>query len=175
MRPFAPALFFSTLICIPSIAGDYRILDDHGGSLDSYKAKYFSIRDRGDRVVIDGTCDSACTLVLGIVPLNRICATRRASLGFHMPYFDLAATDGVKVLSYQGEAEFMSYYAEPVRQWLDRNGGLTADPKYLKSGPELWAVIAPCPEEVSPVGVQRPCSRGVRTAERCAKKKPSQN
>ena len=35
-----------------------------------------------------GICNSACTLVLGIVPLNRICATPRASLGFHQAYYD---------------------------------------------------------------------------------------
>ena len=28
------------------------------------------IRDRGERVIIDGICNSACTLVLGIVPLQ---------------------------------------------------------------------------------------------------------
>ncbi len=42
-------------------------------------------RDRKERVIIDGICNSACTLVLGIVPLNRICVTPRASLGFHRP------------------------------------------------------------------------------------------
>ena len=57
---------------------DYRITRDHGGLVDDYKAKYGLIRDRGERVVIDGICNSACTLVLGIVPLNRICATPRA-------------------------------------------------------------------------------------------------
>ena len=37
----------------------------------------------GERVVIDGPCLSACTLVLSTVPSNRICVTRRAVLGFH--------------------------------------------------------------------------------------------
>ena len=47
---------------------DYRITRDHGGLVDEYKAKYTAIRDRGERVIIDGICNSACTLVLGIVP-----------------------------------------------------------------------------------------------------------
>ena len=58
-------------------AADLRITKDLGGYIDQYKAKYARIRDAGERVVIDGTCNSACTLVLGIVPLERVCATPR--------------------------------------------------------------------------------------------------
>src|SRR5438128_2192989 len=57
-------------------AADYRMTRDHGGSIERYKARYAAIRDRGERVIIDGVCNSACTLVLGIVPLNRVCVTR---------------------------------------------------------------------------------------------------
>jgi hypothetical protein len=34
-----------------------------------------------------------------------------------------------------------------VKEWLSRHGGLTADTKTVKSGPELWAIVDPCPEE----------------------------
>jgi hypothetical protein len=40
------------------------------------------MRDSKDRVIIDGTCSSACTLVLGIVQSGRICVTKHAILGF---------------------------------------------------------------------------------------------
>jgi len=80
-----------------SAGADYRIRKDYGGFIDQYKLKYAAIRDRGERVIIDGVCNSACTLVLGIVPLNRICVTPRASLGFHTAYFDKAFTAGIKV------------------------------------------------------------------------------
>ena len=83
---------------------DYRITRDHGGMVDEYKAKYALIRDRGERIIIDGICNSACTLLLGIVPLDRVCVTPRASLGFHMAYYDKATTFGVKVMSYEGTA-----------------------------------------------------------------------
>ena len=36
------------------------------------------LRKSGQRVVIDGTCASACTLVLGVIPHDRICVTSRA-------------------------------------------------------------------------------------------------
>jgi hypothetical protein len=85
-----------------SAVAEYRITRDHGGLLEDYKAKYAVIRDRGERVVIDGICNSGCTLVLGIVPLNRVCVTSRASLGFHMAYYDKATTFGVKVMRLRG-------------------------------------------------------------------------
>jgi hypothetical protein len=128
-------------------AADYRITRDHGGLVDEYKAKYALIRDRGERVIIDGICNSACTLVLGIVPLNRVCVTPRASLGFHMAYYDKATTFGVKVTSYAGTADLMSYYPMTVKDWISRHGGLTTDMKKVKNGPDLWAIIDPCPEE----------------------------
>ena len=57
--------------------------------------------------------------MLGIVPLNRICVTPRASLGFHQAYYDKSLTFGVKVTSYAGTADLMSYYPETVKE-LDR-------------------------------------------------------
>ena len=89
---------------------DYRITRDFGGLVEQYKAKYAQIRDRGERVIIDGICNSACTLVLGIVPLNKICVTPKASLGFHAAYYDTAYTFGIKVTSYAGTDDLMSYY-----------------------------------------------------------------
>jgi hypothetical protein len=139
----APAL----LLWNGSASADYRITRDHGGLVDQYKYKYAMIRDRGERVIIDGICNSACTLVLGIVPLNRVCVTPRASLGFHMAYYDKATTFGIKVTSYAGTADLMSYYPETVKDWISRHGGLTTDMKKVKNGPELWAIIDPCPEE----------------------------
>ena len=110
MRRLVFALLAPFALWSSCATADYRITRDHGGLVDQYKVKYASIRDRGERVVIDGICNSACTLVLGIVPLNRVCVTPRASLGFHMAYFDKSTTAGVKVMSYEGTADVMSYY-----------------------------------------------------------------
>src|SRR5437764_14484617 len=88
---------------------DYRITRDHGGLVDAYKAKYAKLRDRGERVIIDGICNSACTLVLGIVPLNRICVTPNASLGFHEAYLDKSYTFGMRIPSNAGQNDLLSY------------------------------------------------------------------
>jgi hypothetical protein len=126
-------------------SADLRITRDYGGYIDQYKAKYAAIRDRGERVVIDGTCNSACTLVLGIVPLDRVCVTPRASLGFHQAYYDKRWTAGVKVTSIAGTHELMSVYPPSVKAWIARQGGLAEQMKHLK-GAELRAIVDPCPE-----------------------------
>jgi hypothetical protein len=142
-------LVVSALLILASAPAQaqYRITRDFGGLVDQYKAKYAQIRDRGERVVIDGICNSACTLVLGIVPLNKICVTPRAILGFHAAYYDKAYTFGVKVTSHAGTADLMSYYPSSVKDWISRKGGLTPEMKRVHNGPELWAMIDPCPDE----------------------------
>ena len=62
---------------------EVRILASPGGQVGDFLDLFEEVRNSGDRVVIDGPCLSACTLVLSIVPSQRICVTRRAVLGFH--------------------------------------------------------------------------------------------
>src|SRR4051794_32716354 len=149
MRGFAlPLLVLSGLSGVSSPAlADYRITRDFGGLVEQYKAKYTQIRDRKERVIIDGICNSACTLVLGMIPLNRVCVTPKASLGFHQAYIDKSWTFGVKVMSYAGTADLVSYYPATVKDWIKRHGGLTPEMKRVKTGPELGPIVAPCPKD----------------------------
>jgi hypothetical protein len=140
-------LLLPLLLCAAPAAADYVITRDHGGLVEKYKAKYAVIRDKGERVVINGICNSACTLLLGIVPLNRVCVTPKASLGFHQAYLDKAYTFGVKVVSASGTSDLMSYYPVPVKDWITRNGGLTPEMKRVKYGWDLWMMVDPCPDE----------------------------
>src|SRR3978361_1716813 len=103
-----PLLLLSLLAIAPARA-ELHITRDHGGYVTEYKAKYERIRDRHERVIIDGICNSACTMVFGIVPLNKVCVTPRASLGFPQAYYDKAFTFGIKVTSYEGTSDLMAY------------------------------------------------------------------
>ena len=136
-------LLFSSI----SAHADLRITRDHGGYVENYKVKYQRIRESGERVIIDGLCNSACTLVVGIVPHNKICVTPRASLGFHEAYTVQNFPFRTKVANAAGTADLMSYYPDPVQDWIARNGGLTPKMKVVKNGPDLWAMLLPCPEE----------------------------
>jgi hypothetical protein len=60
-----------------------RIIDDSGGQIGSYLTKFDTLRKTRQQVVIDGTCASACTLVVDKIPRDRICVTQRAVLAFH--------------------------------------------------------------------------------------------
>ena len=145
---FAHALIAlaSLSLCVPAHA-DLRITRDHGGYVEQYKAKYQRIAKSGERVIIDGICNSACTLVFGIVPMNKICVTPRASVGLHQAYIDKAFTFGIKVMSDEGTSDLMSYYPQPLKEWIGRNGGLTPEMKKIKNGRDLWKIADPCPEE----------------------------
>ena len=60
-----------------------RIAEDRGGRIGTYVDKYQDLRSSGETVIIDGLCASACTIVLGAVPHDKICVTSHATLGFH--------------------------------------------------------------------------------------------
>src|SRR6267378_4939884 len=60
-----------------------RIRADSGGQIGPYLENLAALRSSGERVIIDGPCLSACTMVLGVIPHERICVTPRAKLGFH--------------------------------------------------------------------------------------------
>ena len=147
MRITPLALLLLPLLATSPARADLHITRDHGGYVEEYKTKYTRIRDRRERVIIDGICNSACTLVFGIVPMNKICVTPRASLGFHQAYYDKAFTFGIKVTSAEGTSDLMSYFQQQVKDWIRRNGGLTTDMKKIKNGEELWKIVDPCPEE----------------------------
>ena len=79
----ALASVFVTLLLTCTASADVRIVNDPGGEISSYVLTFKKMRAAGERVVIDGPCLSACTLLTGIVPHNRVCVTKRAILGFH--------------------------------------------------------------------------------------------
>lgn len=92
-------------------------------------------------MIIDGTCSSACTLVLGIVPSDRICVTANAQLGFHAAW--RPGFLGFRVINEPATRTLLSFYPNPIRQWIARNGGLGTEMMYL-SGRELMAMYREC-------------------------------
>lgn len=118
-----------------------RITGDTGGQIGTYIQRHEAMRQSGERVVIDGPCLSACTMVLGAIPRNRICVTSRAVMGFHAAY-DLDQS-GRQVTSYGGTSLLMNYYPQQVRNWIARRGGLSRQMMFL-SGRALSSMYAPC-------------------------------
>src|SRR6201995_4036158 len=69
-------------LAAPPARAEVRILASPGGQVGPFLDLFERVRNSGERVVIDGPCLSACTLVLSMVPRDRICVTRRAVFGF---------------------------------------------------------------------------------------------
>src|SRR3954469_13456661 len=98
-----------------------RIVSDPGGQIGPYLQNLAALRGSGERVIIDGPCLSACTMVLGVIPRERICVTSRARLGFHAAWHP--GDDGHPVPSQEATKLLMDIYPEHVRSWIARRGG----------------------------------------------------
>jgi hypothetical protein len=139
----ARAVMATMLLLIMSVASAFatvRIQDDRGGRIGEYFARYQALRVSGERVVIDGTCASACTMLLGAIPRSQICVTPRAALAFHSAW---DPTSGGNVASGAGNQILWANYPSNVRKWISRNGGLRSRIIYLR-GPELYAMFPIC-------------------------------
>jgi hypothetical protein len=118
-----------------------RITDDVGGRIGTYVEAYSAVRSSGERVMIDGACLSACTLVLGIVPRERICVTQRAMLGFHAAWMPGPA--GRPVASAVGTQALWEVYPAHLRRWINKRGGLSSKMIFLR-GRELASMYPTC-------------------------------
>src|ERR1700743_2401104 len=141
---FARTISLATILCAlaaPPARAEVRILASPGGQVGPFLDLFEGVRESGERVVIDGPCLSACTLVLSMVPNNRICVTRRAILGFH------AARSMDRRGRMYAEPEPSEYvleaYRAPVQNWIRRRGGLSSRLLLLR-GRELTAIYPAC-------------------------------
>ena len=138
------AIFLASVLCgtaLPPAQAEMRIRASPGGQVGPFLDLFERVRDSGERVVIDGPCLSACTLVLSLVPNERICVTRRAVLGFHAA----RSIDRRGRLYAEPEASELVLQAYPasVQGWIRRRGGLTSRLLLLR-GRELTAFYPTC-------------------------------
>src|ERR1700722_11569600 len=124
----------------PSLSA-VRITSDPGGQIGPYMAKLDALRNSGQSVIIDGSCLSACTMVLGVIPRDHLCVTSRARLGFHSAWRPDEA--GRQVVSQDGTDLLMNAYPQQIRDWIARRGGLSPRLIYLAGG-ELASMYPAC-------------------------------
>src|ERR1700743_2337229 len=141
---FARSISLALILCAlaaPAARAEIRILASPGGQVGPFLDLFERVRQSGERVVIDGPCLSACTLVLSMVPNNRICVTRRAILGFHAA----RSMDRRGRLYAEPEAsEFvLEAHQAPGRERI-RGRGLQSSLLLLLRGRELAAIYPAC-------------------------------
>ncbi|MBI3702936.1 MAG: hypothetical protein HY244_03565 [Rhizobiales bacterium] len=124
-----------------SASATMLIAGDRGGQIGRYLQTFAQVRSSGERVIVDGNCLSACTLVLGLVPRSRVCATARARFGFHAAW--MPDSDGRPVTSPMGTQALWNIYPAHVRRWISRHGGLSRKMIYLE-GRDLDGIVASC-------------------------------
>jgi hypothetical protein len=137
-------IFVAAVLCrlaLPPALAEVRILASPGGQVGPFLDLFDRVRASGERVVIDGPCMSACTLVLSMVPADRICVTRKAILGFHAA----RSVDRLGRMYAEPEASelVLEAYPSAVQGWIRRRGGLTSRLLLLR-GRELAAIYPSC-------------------------------
>jgi hypothetical protein len=123
-------------------SADLWIRSSPGGEVTTYLTLFKLVRQTGERVIIDGPCLSACTLVLSVVPENRICITRRAVLGFHAAR-ELDRRSGRLSPAVDATRLMAETYPPQIQDWIIRHGGLSRRLLLLR-GRELAAMYPTC-------------------------------
>src|SRR6202140_4547982 len=134
----------AAVLLLAGVGGSHpgvRIAEDRGGRIGTYVDKYQDLRSSGETVIIDGLCASACTIVLGAVPHDKICVTSHAALGFHAAY-DFGI-NGRTFTNREATMMLYSMYPTSVQRWIAARGGLTPQMIFLR-GKQLQAMYQPC-------------------------------
>ena len=118
-----------------------RIANDRGGQIGRYVDRFEKLRASGQTIIIVGLCASACTIVLGTIPYDRICVTPNANLAFHAAW-DFGAR-GRAIPNPAATRELFLMYPSQVRRWINSRGGLTPRTMFLR-GRQLEAMYRRC-------------------------------
>jgi hypothetical protein len=133
------------------------LYDEPGGGVQWYIERWRAVDASGNDVEIRGSCASACTLVMAVVPADRICFGDAASLRFHMSSrFDVPTAETAQWM--------LDQYPQDIRLWIMAKGGvekMTIEQMWTLAAPELWAMgYRKCgPEEKPPEGTLAPMTK----------------
>ena len=119
------------LFVVSAHAETIDVSDSHGGLVAEYNAKWASLAAQGVNVRVVGPCQSACTVLLGHIPHDRICVTPAASFGFH-----LAKTA-------RSTATLWSSYSSNIQAWINQHGGLKAEFIWMRA-PDTYQFFHKC-------------------------------
>ena len=101
-----------------------RVGDDPGGMVVDYLRWFDRMRAANVEIRLEGSCVSACTLVLSLPP-DAACIMPTAKLGFHLASVnnepDPALTDQL----------VLRYYPVVVQKWIKDHGPLAEAPIYM--------------------------------------------
>lgn len=134
-----------------------RITNNGGGELDAFIDRYHRQRLAGTRFIIDGLCMSACTMINGLIPDDRVCVTPYARLAFHSAT-DVTFNNGIEVareFSEEGTRIMWHVFQPKLRALLKDKYEWDGDdpvkgehPQFIYvEGDDLLSLYAPCKED----------------------------
>jgi hypothetical protein len=100
------------------------IESDKGGVVVQYGLRMLGWRQNGTKIRFSGSCQSACTLYLGLAP-SQMCISPGASFSFHSP--SGASSRGNRM----AQAFMMQNYPAWVKSWIRSQGGLSGQLKTM--------------------------------------------
>jgi hypothetical protein len=116
---------------LPARAETIDVYDNHGGRVVEYNARWAGYAQRGVSVRVIGPCKSACTILIGHIPRNRICVTPAARFGFHLAKLPHAT------------AMIWNAYPEDIKGWINARGGLQRDFHWMRA-PDTFRYFKRC-------------------------------
>lgn len=130
---FNPLIFVALLgvAAVSAQAETIDVYDNHGGRVVEYNARWAAYAQRGVSVRITGPCQSACTVLLGHIPRNRICVTPEARFGFHLANLP------------QATATLWNGYPAGIKAWINAHGGLQRDFVWM-GAPDIYRFFRKC-------------------------------
>jgi hypothetical protein len=114
------------------------ITSDEGGNISTYESKFFGAGNDNTRWVVDGYCNSACTMVLGT---GRVCATPRAQFGFHAGYYEYFVWN---VIAPQPTYQMYQHYSDDVKNWVDAHHAMDQITLTMIRQPEVATYVPSC-------------------------------
>jgi hypothetical protein len=124
------------LLASPAYAGVTVLHFEKGGVIDDHRVRWRALAESGDAVQVRGRCQSACTLITGYIPRDRICFDEHAELAFHMPY-----NRDTLVTSPDAARSMFEQYPKEIQGWIDERGGVERLPRmgyWVLPAAELW-------------------------------------
>ncbi len=131
MKPHLPLAFALCLASLPARAETINVSDNHGGLVSEYNSRWAGLAARGVNVRIVGPCQSACTVLLGHIPRDRICVTPAGSFGFHL----------AKVP--KSTAILWGSYSSDIQGWINAHGGLKENFIWMRA-PDTYKFFKKC-------------------------------
>ncbi len=130
------AILALALLSTQAAAEQVTIRDDYGGVVVDYLKRLDTWEREKKRLVIEGVCESACTLYLSS---PNTCVKRTARLGFHAP-----RGGETNEIDAAAAAYMLNSYPPKVRAWVKKHGGLQNDGLVYLEGADMVRRVKMC-------------------------------